>query len=132
MRPTLPFYSSLGLAVLLFANVGGHGCSSDSSSTATPGERPADGVSAPDPHSVTLDWDAPTTRNDGSPLADLSGYVIRYGSSPRAYTSATPIGPSPTYTIRDLASGTHYFAVTALDSGGSESELSNEVSKVIP
>lgn len=82
--------------------------------------------------SVTLEWEAPVARADGSPLNDLAGYRIYYGTNTGSYTSSVDIGPSTTCVIDDLATGsTYYFVVTSYDSSGNESELSNEISKDI-
>lgn len=79
---------------------------------------------------ATLRWDAVTTRADGMPLGDLENYVVHYGTAPGAYVS-TAMASTTTYTVTGLEPGTYYFAVTAMDSSGSESEVSNEVSKTI-
>jgi hypothetical protein len=84
---------------------------------------------------ATLSWNAPTTNADGSPLTDLAGYKVYYGSVSIAYTQTVDVGmtgsPSaPSYVINNLADGnTYYFAVTAYDSSGNESGYSGEVSK---
>jgi len=81
--------------------------------------------------SVTLSWQAPTQNTDGSPLRDLSGYRVRYGTSPSSLTRTVTIS-NPGITsavIADLASGTWYFAVTAVNSQQVESSLSAIVSK---
>jgi hypothetical protein len=80
---------------------------------------------------ATLSWNAPTTNTDGTPLTDLAGYKVYYGTKSRTYTNSTVIGKVTTYTI-NLASGTYYFTVTAYDSTGLESTFSNEAAKTIP
>jgi hypothetical protein len=74
---------------------------------------------------ATLAWNA-------SPGA-VAGYRVYYGTAPRTYMQ--PVG-SGTYSTRTGASipgltpgATYYFAVTAVDSAGSESAYSDEVSK---
>jgi len=79
---------------------------------------------------VELSWNAPTTNTDGTPLTDLAGYKIHYGTEPGAYTAAFAIGKVTTYTFA-LPAGTYYFAVTSHDTLGSESALSNEVAKTV-
>jgi fibronectin type 3 domain-containing protein len=81
--------------------------------------------------SVTLTWDAPTTNSDGSPLTDLNGYKIYYGTSSGNYTEVIDIGNVTSYTIGNLSSGIYYFAVTAYNTSGNESDFSNEVSKTL-
>lgn len=77
--------------------------------------------------SVTLEWDAPTQDAEGRPLADLAGYRLYYS------TSLPPSGPEGVRldlglqtraTVSGIPAGYYYFAVTALDSVGNESDLS--------
>lgn len=81
---------------------------------------------------VSLSWQAPTENIDGSPLTDLAGYRIYYGSDSRNYTDQVSVD-GVTTTRRDvvLASGSYYFAMTAMDGDGNESGYSNEVVKVV-
>jgi hypothetical protein len=83
--------------------------------------------------SATLSWVAPTLREDGSPLTNLAGYRIRYGSSPGSYPNLLQIA-NPGITscvIENLPAGTYYFVTTAYDSDGRESEYSGVVAKTI-
>ncbi|MEW6571242.1 MAG: SBBP repeat-containing protein [Nitrospirota bacterium] len=81
---------------------------------------------------ATLLWEAPTTNADGTPLTDLSGYNVYYGTSSLVYNQVVNVGNATTHTVNNLESGlTYYFAVTAYDSSGNESQYSNEVSKTI-
>lgn len=84
--------------------------------------------------SVTLNWEAPTTREDGSPLTDLSGYTIHYGRMSETYDYEIKIeNPGVvSYVIEQLSPGTWYFVARAYDSAGLESKISNEVSKDVP
>jgi len=83
--------------------------------------------------SATLSWTAPTENTDGSTLSNLTGYRIRYGTSESALTQTIVINnPSvTTYVVEDLAPATWFFAVTAVNSVGSESTQSNVASKQI-
>lgn len=85
------------------------------------------------PREAMLSWEIPTTKADETPLTDLSGYKIHYGTTSGAYSVVIDVNvPSATeYTITDLAPATYYFAVTAYDSSLQESNYSNEVSKTI-
>jgi Putative Ig domain len=83
--------------------------------------------------SATLSWSAPTQRADGSPLQNLAGYRIRYGTAPGSYPNQLQIA-NPGITscvIENLPPGTYYFVATAYDSAGLESEHSAVVSKTI-
>jgi hypothetical protein len=91
-------------------------------------------LSAGDAHSaqVTLSWYAPITNEDGSPLNDLAGHNVYYGTASGNYSQSIDTGNTTTYTVANLADGlTYYFAVTAYDTSGNESEFSDEVSKTI-
>ncbi len=83
--------------------------------------------------SVTLSWQPPTQRTDGSPLANLAGYRIRYGTAPGNYPNTRQIANAgvTTAVIENLPAGTYYFVITAYDTSGGESEYSTVVSKPI-
>ena len=84
---------------------------------------------------ATLSWVAPTKRQDGSPfsLSDLRGYKVYEGAAAITLAPAVNITTPTTtsYTISNLALGTHYFTVTAYDTAGAESNYSTVVSKII-
>ena len=82
---------------------------------------------------ATVSWDAPTTNNNGTPLTDLAGYRIYYGSNPEDLNHTVKIGTVglQTYVIDDLEAGTWYFAVRAVATNGSESTLSDIAVKTI-
>lgn len=82
--------------------------------------------------SVSLTWDAPTTNTDATPLTDLAGYNIYYGTSTGVYGSPVDVGHTRCAVISGLTVGTtYYFAATAYDISANESAYSNEVSKLI-
>jgi hypothetical protein len=83
--------------------------------------------------SATLSWMPPTQRSDGTALTNLAGYKIRYGTSAGNYTSEVSVANPgvASYVVDDLSSGTYFFAIAAYDSSGTESNLSNAVSKTI-
>ena len=82
---------------------------------------------------ATLSWAPPTTRTDGTPLTDLAGYRIHYGTSPGVYSTRISIdNPGiTTYVVENLAPATYYFVTTAFDTAGGESDYSNVASKTI-
>jgi len=84
--------------------------------------------------SATMSWVAPTQNTDGSPLNDLAGYRIVYGTSAGALDKVVEVSnPSVTsFVVENLVSATWYFAVKAYTSTGAESSLSNTASKIIP
>ena len=96
--------------------------------------RIASTVTAPPPAptgSAVLSWTAPTQNTDGTPITLALTYRVYRGASPATLVAITTI-PERTYTVTGLASGTHYFAVAAVDSTGAESALSGIGSKAVP
>jgi hypothetical protein len=83
--------------------------------------------------SATLSWTPPTTNTDGSPLTNLAGYRVHWGSAIGSYTSSVRLdNPGlASYVVEGLAPGTYYFVVTALNSAQVESQFSNVASKTI-
>jgi hypothetical protein len=83
---------------------------------------------------ATVSWTAPTLNTNGTPLMNLSGYVVHYGTSSTALNSQISVGGagSTGVAIENLSAGTWYFEVAALTTAGVESEFSSIVSKSIP
>ena len=82
---------------------------------------------------VTLNWVAPTQNSDGSPLMDLAGYKIYYGTSSRTYDHEISIDNpgTTTYVVDNLVPNTYYFAATSLNSSGIESDYSGEAVRTV-
>lgn len=82
---------------------------------------------------ATLSWTPPTQNTDGSVLANLAGYEVRYGRDRNDLSTTVRLdNPSVNvYVIENLTSGTWYFAVAAVSSSGVASDLSNIASKTI-
>jgi hypothetical protein len=80
---------------------------------------------------ATLSWVAPTTNEDGTPLTDLAGYKIYYGTTSGTYTKNLDVGNVNTFSMTGLQTGTYYFVATAYNTAKLESGYSNEVSKNI-
>ena len=60
-------------------------------------------------------------------------YKVHYGIGSREYTNVLSAGSSLILTVSNLVRGaTYYFAATAVDTGGLESDFSNEVSYTVP
>jgi hypothetical protein len=113
------------MAALLIAVASLFGCGGGVTTTdAQPPISPGSGI-------ATLTWAAPSTNEDGTPLTSLGGYKVYYGTTPGVYTSID-VGQVSSYQVPGLATGkVYYFAVSAYDSSGNESDLSEVVSKVI-
>jgi hypothetical protein len=71
--------------------------------------------------SVTLAWGRSTNQ-------DVVGYNVHYGGAAQTYTNVVAVGDVTNVTISGLLPGTvYFFAATAVNSAGLESEFSNEV-----
>ena len=80
---------------------------------------------------ATLSWTPPTQYTDGSPLNDLAGYKVYWGTSQGSYSNSVTIANPglATYVVDQLTPAQWYFVVTAYSSTGAESGFSNEASK---
>jgi hypothetical protein len=84
--------------------------------------------------SAAVSWEKPTQNTDGTPLTDLAGYIVRYGTdSAELSSSVTVTSPNTTaLEISSLSPGDWYFAVAAVNAMNVESELSRIVNQMIP
>ncbi|MGH8301687.1 MAG: fibronectin type III domain-containing protein, partial [Steroidobacteraceae bacterium] len=82
---------------------------------------------------VTINWQPPTENIDGSSLTNLAGYNIHYGTASGKYTQTITVSNPglATYVVSSLTPGTYYFTVAAVNSSGTESPLSSEVSTTV-
>ncbi len=83
--------------------------------------------------STTLSWIPPTQNEDGSPLMDLAGYKIYYGTSAGNYANEITINNPgiTTYVVDNLSPDTWHFVSTSFNASGVESVFSNAVSRTI-
>ena len=84
--------------------------------------------------SATLSWTKPTQNTDGSPLTDLAGYVVSYGTNPASLSTTRILAGANTLTttINGLTSGaTYYFTVASRNLSGQVGPSSSLASKVI-
>jgi hypothetical protein len=73
--------------------------------------------------SATLSWTPPTQNSNGSALTDLAGYHIYYGTTPDLGQTVTLANAGLTrYVLSGLTQTTWYFAMTAYDTAGNESD----------
>jgi Putative Ig domain len=87
------------------------------------GTPPASGGMTSTTGSATLSWTPPTQNNNGSPLTDLAGYHIYYGTTADLGESVTLANAGLTrYVLSGLTQTTWYFAMTAYDTAGRESD----------
>ena len=79
-------------------------------------------AATPPPSNVTLVWNR-------SPGTNIAGYNLYVGAATRSYTNKINTGNSTNVTIGNLTTNaTYFFAATAYDSNGLESDYSNEIS----
>jgi Fibronectin type III domain len=90
-------------------------------------------VTGPANGTATLSWTAPAYDANGSPITGLAGYNIYYGTDPSNLTKSIDVtgASTTTYTVTGLTAGTYYFAVSAYNSAGVDSSLSNIGQKTI-
>jgi len=120
--------------VLGFALSGcGGGGSPAGSAAATSQNTSAGNLPTASSSGVTLNWTPPTENTDGSPLTNLTGYDIHYGPRSGDYTQSVSVSNAgiATYVVDNLAPGTYYFSVAAVNSSGTESPMSSEVSATV-
>lgn len=79
---------------------------------------------------VVLTWTAPTRNTDATPLTDLAGYRVFHrsegGTFGEAIATAGASMVNSSVTMQ-LPEGNNYFAMTAVNSLGEESPMSNEI-----
>jgi hypothetical protein len=84
---------------------------------------PAAGSGTATTGSATLSWTPPTQNSNGSALTDLAGYHIYYGTTPDLGQTVTLANAGLTrYVLSGLTQTTWYFAMTAYDTAGNESD----------
>jgi hypothetical protein len=77
-------------------------------------------------------WTPPTERTDGTPLSTVSSFKVYYGRSPSKLNRSFKVGGhQKSRAIENLAPGTWYFAVTAIDEYGVQSARSKVGKKTI-
>lgn len=106
----------------------GSGDGQEDTSVATTEPEPAPEESDKPP---TLNWTAPLTRENGSPLyvGEISGYRIYYRLRHQEQFQEIFLkgGDSTSYTLDSLAPGAYEFTITTLDDDGRESRRSDAV-----
>lgn len=82
---------------------------------------------------LELSWDRPTENTDDSPITDLAGYTVHCWNSEDRQTETIVVQDSEVtrYEIEHLWPGTYQCAVSAVKSDGSQSVLSNVVTKTV-
>ncbi len=85
------------------------------------------------PGTAILSWSPPTKNIDGSPLTNLAGYVVRYGTSSTALNNKLSVASASAtgVEITNLSPGNWDFAVSAINTANVESRFSAIASKTI-
>ena len=81
--------------------------------------------------SADVYWTMPTQNTDGTPLTDLTGYILYYGTDPTLKIKASKFIPVPNLstTVNNLAVGnTYYFAIASVSTSGGVGFPSNTAS----
>jgi hypothetical protein len=76
----------------------------------------------------------PTEFTDGTvlPATELAGFSIYHGDSSAEMTRVAEVDAQATsLVVKDLGTGTHYFAVAAISSTGEVGEMSAVLSKTV-
>jgi hypothetical protein len=79
---------------------------------------------------VTIEWDKPTTNEDETPLDNISGYEISYGTESKKYDNNIYIdsGNILTAVIDDLDAGEYFFSLMNRTTAKNNSNYAAEVS----
>ncbi|HVC30294.1 MAG TPA: fibronectin type III domain-containing protein [Steroidobacteraceae bacterium] len=125
--------AALGFALSGCGGGGGAAGAASTSQSATSNAAGNGSLPAASTGAVTLNWTAPTENTDGSPLTDLSGYAIHYGTASGDYTQTISVSNAgiATYVVDNLTPGTYYFSVAAVNGQGTESPMSSEVTTTV-
>ncbi len=82
---------------------------------------------------ASLSWTPPITNTDGSTLTDLNAYNIYFGTEEHQYPFEVPVdNPGiADFIVDQLCPDTYFFAITAINAQGIESDLSNITTVVV-
>jgi hypothetical protein len=85
------------------------------------------------PGTASLSWARPIVNTNGTPLTNLAGYVIRYGTSTTALNNKMSVASASAtgVEITNLSPGNWHFAVIAINTANVESQFSAIVGKTI-
>lgn len=80
--------------------------------------------------SLTLAWLPPTNNVDGSPLNDLAGYRLKWGTQSGDHPNVIEIDEPEIsrFVIENLVPGEYFILLSAIDTSNNESTASNEAS----
>lgn len=131
-RATLTFISLTATAIVMRASI------ASAVQLQIPAEAPQKPPPSPQqqpptqtPLPITLMWEPPTENTNGSALVDLQAYRI-YSGSTRGNLKARVTLRNPglaTYVLKPAGVAERYYAISAINSKGVESDLSNVVDR---
>jgi len=91
------------------------------------------GVTTTSTGSARLYWVEPTKNTNGTPISNLGGVRIYYGTSAANLSHVVQVAsPTTAYTIGNLAAGVWYFAAAAYTTTGIQGARSAIASKTVP
>ena len=120
--------AALGLALSACGGGSGSSAGTSAAQTSASGALPTASSGA-----VTLNWTPPTQNANGTPITNLTGYDIYYGTASGNYTQTVSVSNPgiASYVVDNLSPGTYYFSITAVNSDGAQSPLSSQVSATV-
>jgi hypothetical protein len=82
---------------------------------------------------VTVSWNIPTQNTNGTPLTNLAGFRVYFGTDPNNLTQSEQIAnPGVTsYVLTNLAPGTWYIGLVDYTTAGVASSFSNIASTTV-
>lgn len=80
-----------------------------------------------------LSWTVPTENTDNTPLTDLAGFKLYWGTAPGSYPNSVQLDNPGlmSYVIENLPYAHYYFVATAFNSMGRESAQSNVAEGIV-
>jgi len=80
-----------------------------------------------------LAWDPPTLNTDGTPVTNLAGYIVYYGTENGNYDNSIDVGNVTTCTLPELTDGQTYFAtIKAYSTFGTQSDNADQLTWLAP
>ncbi|MFN8392284.1 MAG: hypothetical protein U0136_18470 [Bdellovibrionota bacterium] len=131
MSHKLPYQSLSRLMFVLLLSAGcgsgGGGSSRDVGSFAREEVAVGDGEGA-----LQVSWDEPTLHEDGTPISGTLEFNLHYQNDSGTEAQIISVGQTNSVLLRGLRNGSFAFAVTAVETNGYESSLSDWKTVALP